>query len=89
MLTADVTLITSKRESGPLVAREAIVCGCPVVGVDVGDLSQWLDEVQERDVGKIADAVERVLSKGQDITLPDRFLSERVRNAWTQLLESL
>lgn len=89
MLTADVTLITSKRESGPLVAREAIVCGCPVVGVDVGDLSQWLDKVQERDVGKIADAVEQVLSKGQDITLPDHFFSERVGNAWTQLLESL
>jgi glycosyltransferase involved in cell wall biosynthesis len=89
MLTADVTLITSKRESGPLVAREAIACGCPVVGVDVGDLSQWLDEVQERDASKIADAIERVLSKGQDITLPDRFLFESVGNAWTQLLESL
>ena len=89
MLAADVTLITSNRESGPLVAKEAIMCGCPVVAVDVGDLSQWLDEVQRRDVSELADAVERVLSKGQEITLPDRFLAKSVGRQWTELLESL
>ena len=42
MLAADVCLITSTRESGPLVAKEAVVCGCPVVAVDVGDIvSGW------------------------------------------------
>ena len=43
MLAADVCLITSTRESGPLVAKEAIVCGCPVVAVDVGDMGEWME----------------------------------------------
>lgn len=88
MLTADVCLITSKRESGPLVAREAIYCGCPVVAVDVGDLSEWMD-TNPYDVDKLADAVEEVLDKGQNIILPEKYSFDSVKNQWNLLLESL
>ena len=40
MIVADVTLITSHRESGPLVARESILCGTPVVSTNVGDVAR-------------------------------------------------
>lgn len=88
MLAADVCLITSTRESGPLVAKEAIVCGCPVVAVDVGDMGEWM-EVCPPDVVELADAVEARLENGQDLTLPEDFQLESVRNQWSKLIESL
>ena len=77
MLAADVCLITSTRESGPLVAKEAIVCGCPVVAVDVGDMGEWM-EVYPPEVDKLADAIEARLENGQDVTLPYQISYSRV-----------
>ncbi len=88
MLAADVCLITSTRESGPLVAKEAITCGCPVVAVDVGDMHEWMD-VYSPDVSVLADAIEDRLENGQDVTLPQRFQLEQVKNQWKSLLESM
>ena len=88
MLAADVCLITSTRESGPLVAREAIVCGCPVVSVDVGDMSEWM-EVCNPEVNELADAIENRLQFKQEITLPQKFHFESVSNQWKTMLESL
>jgi len=88
MLAADVCLITSTRESGPLVAREAIVCGCPVVSVNVGDMSDWM-EVYNHDVNELADAIEDRLQNGQSITLPQKFHFESVSNQWKTMLESM
>ena len=88
MLAADVSLITSTRESGPLVAKESIACGCPVVAVDVGDMGQWM-EVYPPDVTKLADAIEKKLSDWQEVTLPANSQFESVKNQWNSLLESL
>ena len=88
MLAADVCLITSTRESGPLVAKEAIVCGCPVVAVDVGDMSEWM-EIYSPEVEELADAIESRLANGQDVTLPANCQFESVRNQWNSVLESL
>ena len=88
MLAADVCLITSTRESGPLVAKESITCGCPVVAVDVGDMSEWMD-VYAAEVNALADAVEDRLENGQDVTLPQNCTFESVRNQWNSLLESM
>ena len=89
MLAADVCLITSTRESGPLVAKEAIVCGCPVVAVDVGDMGEWM-EVYPAEVSELADAVEARLGDNyQEVTLPLDFQFESVKSQWNSLLESM
>ena len=95
MLVASVTLITSKRESGPLVARESIACGTPVVAVDVGDLSEWIPQKfisQEYDESKLADAVEAALAADwttEKIELPERFTITSVQESWDLLLSKL
>lgn len=66
MAAADVVVLTSRHESGPLVVKEALACGVPVVAVDVGDVPETLDGVPgcmvvPRDAGAIAGAVERVI----------------------------
>ena len=88
MLAADVCLITSSRESGPLVAKESITCGCPVVAVDVGDMGEWMD-VYPAEVKALADAIEDRLQNGQEVTLPQNCGFESVRNQWSSLLESM
>jgi glycosyltransferase involved in cell wall biosynthesis len=88
MLAADVCLITSTRESGPLVAKEAITCGCPVVAVDVGDMHEWM-EVYPAEVMALADAIEDRLQNTQEVTLPQECGFESVGTQWSSMLESL
>jgi len=87
MLSADVTLITSKREGGPLVAKESVICGTPVVAVDVGDLSEWMD-VYDADPAILADAIESTL-KSSNQEVPVRFSRESVMESWRDLLEEI
>ena len=54
-------LITSTREGDPLVAKEAAWCGCPVVSVDVGDVSEWLEK-NRCNAASIADGIEEVMT---------------------------
>ena len=89
MLTADVTLITSTREGGPLVAKEAVWCGCPVVSVDVGDVSEWLGKIFDATPQALADGIEEVLREGQEVILPQNFSFDDVSQQWKNLLESL
>jgi len=95
MLVASVTLITSKRESGPLVARESIACGTPVVAVNVGDLGEWIPHKfisEEYDESKLADAVEEALSADwntEKIELPEKFTITSVQDSWDLLLNKL
>ena len=49
----------------PLVAKEAIVCGCPVVAVDVGDMGEWM-EVYPPEL-RISGAVEAPLRMGKTL----------------------
>lgn len=62
MAAADLVVLTSKHESGPLVVKEALACGVPVVAVDVGDVRETLEgldacAVVPRDPRAIANAV--------------------------------
>ena len=45
MNASDAVLVTSRRESGPMVVKEAVACGVPVVSTDVGFVASVLDGV--------------------------------------------
>lgn len=94
MLVADLTLITSKRESGPLVARESIACGTPTVSVNVGDVGNFLPGecvVEQYDPVKLADACEKTLQKNweQQIVMPEIYETDTIINQWSSLIASL
>lgn len=96
MLTADVTLITSTREAGPLVARESLLCGTPVVSVDVGEVRNYLPEhwVKPATPSDLADGIEHALQHGwQAEVSPEERLAfsstNTVMQAWTELLANL
>jgi glycosyltransferase involved in cell wall biosynthesis len=46
MNASDCLLVTSKRESGPMVVKEAALCNVPVVSTDVGFVSEVLSDVE-------------------------------------------
>jgi teichuronic acid biosynthesis glycosyltransferase TuaC len=41
----DVLLMTSFTEGSPQIIKEALACNCPVVSVDVGDVSQVISDI--------------------------------------------
>lgn len=96
MLVADVTLVTSKREAGPLVARESLLCGTPVVSVNVGEVDDYLPKewVTEATPSALADGIEHALYHGwTDETSVEEKLAfssrEQVTEAWSALLSDL
>ena len=46
MYSCDALLMTSKMEGSPQVIKEAMACGCPIVSVDVGDVSKKIEGVK-------------------------------------------
>ena len=62
--------------------------GCPVVAVDAGDLSTWM-EVTSPDADELADKIEQVLMEDCKTILPQKFHLDSVSDSWRQLLESL
>jgi glycosyltransferase involved in cell wall biosynthesis len=68
MNASDALLVTSERESGPMVVKEAAACNVPVVSTDVGFASEVLEGVRnsyvaDTDTG-LVDALEAVLRDG-------------------------
>lgn len=68
MNASDVVLITSDRESGPMVIKEAALCNVPVVSTDVGFAKEVLSEISNSYVCKtdsdLIHAVRTVLDNG-------------------------
>lgn len=67
---ADVLLLTSFTEGSPQVVKEAMVCNCPVVTVDVGDVKERLEKVLpsavvERNPQTIANALKSIMEQGK------------------------
>lgn len=67
MNACDFQLTTSFRESGPLVVKEAMACGTPIVSVDVGDVKDIIGNTEgcyivERTPEEIASKICQALS---------------------------
>jgi len=63
---ADLMVISSRHETGPLVALEAAVAGVPTVGTAVGHIAEWAPDaamtVPVGDFAGLADAIVRLLT---------------------------
>jgi glycosyltransferase involved in cell wall biosynthesis len=63
---ADLLIVTSRQEGGPIVALEAAVAGVPVVGTNVGHLAEWAPVaarvVEPRDAAGLARIVTALLA---------------------------
>ncbi|WP_225336123.1 glycosyltransferase [Halomicrobium urmianum] len=63
---SDAVLVTSKRESGPMIVREAAACNVPVVSTDVGFVRETLEGVDQsavcRSDAELAASLEHVLT---------------------------
>ena len=67
MQAVDAFLMTSLSEGSPQVIKEAMVCGCPIVSVDVGDVCEITEGVEgcfisERDPQALAAALQSALA---------------------------
>lgn len=71
MNASDVVLVTSTRESGPMVLPEAAACNVPVVSTDVGIAADFLADISNSVVAA---------SKSEFVDALDRLLTDRPRS---------
>lgn len=69
MNASDTVLVTSRRESGPMVVKEAAACNVPVVATDVGFVDAVLDGIEDSFVcateAELVDALADALRAGR------------------------
>jgi glycosyltransferase involved in cell wall biosynthesis len=88
MCAADAFLMTSFSEGSPQVIKEAMACGCPIVSVDVGDVSERVEDidgcyvVSEREPQNIVEVMKKAITfgktKGRDRIVADGLTNEQV-----------
>lgn len=67
MQAVDAFLMTSFTEGSPQVIKEAMVCGCPIVSVDVGDVKEQISGLggcylAERNAEHISEQINRAIN---------------------------
>ena len=100
MNACDFQLTTSFRESGPLVVKEAMACGTPIVSVDVGDVKDAFGDTEgcyiaECNPDDIAVKIQQALSfkgktKGRqriiDLGLDNALVAKRLITIYEEVL---
>jgi glycosyltransferase involved in cell wall biosynthesis len=66
MEDADLLIVTSRHECGPIVAMEAALCGVPTIGTPVGHLAEWTPDaavaIPPESPEALADAIAALLA---------------------------
>ena len=88
MQASDAFLMTSFTEGSPQVIKEAMACGCPIVSVDVGDVSERVSGIDgcfvaRSDARSLADALRQALAfdgrtRGREAVLRDGLTNTQV-----------
>ena len=101
MNACDFQITTSHRESGPLVVKEAMACGTPVVSVDVGDVKDIIGDtdgcyIAERNPEDLAEKIRLALAfEGKtngrqriiDLGLSNELVAKRLIEIYQQVLK--
>jgi glycosyltransferase involved in cell wall biosynthesis len=88
---ADVFVIPSREDNLPQTAVEATACGCPVVGFDIGGLSDIIEEGQTGfltapfDIRQLRDAIEATIVRRDAFSAACRLRAERLFGLETQV----
>ncbi len=66
---SDVVLFTSSNEGSPNVIKEAMACNVPILTVDVGDVSEYVElakgnVISKNDLDSLADNLKKMLKSG-------------------------
>ena len=102
MQAVDVLLMTSVCEGSPQVIKEALVCGCPIVSVDVGDVKQRVTGVKgcfvvETTASAISEALKQALNidsrtSGRQVIerdgLTSKKVAEKLREVYLSIIEA-
>ena len=100
MCAADVLLMTSLNEGSPQVIKEAMVCGCPIVSVNVGDVGERIGDVegcylaQTREPQEIVSLLEKALAfmgktEGREKAIADGLENCQVANELMKIYHNL
>ena len=101
MNACNLQLTTSNKESGPLVVKEAMACGTPVVSVCVGDVKEIIGNTEgcyiaKRNPDDIADKIKKALNfngktNGRqriiDLGLDNRIIAKRIVSIYEEILK--
>ena len=85
MQAVDAFLMTSFTEGSPQVIKEALVCGCPIVSVDVGDVKERVKDVDgcfiaERDADDLASCLKKAITYGKRTNGKDAIVRDGLTN---------
>lgn len=101
MNAANCLLMTSHREGSPVVIKEALACGTPIVSVDVGDVKEVIEGVRQcyiadYDANDIADKLQQAISfRGKtngpqrivDLGLSNDIIAHKILEIYKHVLE--
>ena len=101
MNAANCLLMTSHREGSPVVVKEAMSCGIPIVSVNVGDVADVMAEtkgcyITTYDANDIAEKLQQAISfigrtngpqRIVDLGLSNKIIAHRILEIYKKVIE--